>query len=64
MLSRASPISCTTLKITGEMAENQRMLKEGKFRTGEIVDMKAVKDGANRIERAMKRRGYLSASTR
>ena len=57
------PYKLHDVKITGEMAENQRMLKEGSFRTGEVVDMKAVHEGAKRIERAMKRRGYLSAST-
>ncbi|MDZ4802719.1 MAG: POTRA domain-containing protein [Bryobacteraceae bacterium] len=50
--------------IGGEMADNARLAKEGSFRINEVVDMNAVGEGAKRIERYLKRRGYLNAEAK
>lgn len=47
--------------LTGEMADNTKLLKDGGFRTNEVVDMKAAEEGAGRMERSLRRRGFLNA---
>jgi len=61
-IAEGPPYKLRDVKITGEMADNARLLKEGQFHTGDVVDMKAVQDGAKRMEAMLKRRGYLNAA--
>lgn len=49
------------VRITGPMAGDKGLMKEGAFRVDEIVNMKAVDEGTDRMEAALKRRGYLTA---
>jgi len=52
------------VNITGEMADNPRLAKEGAFRINETVDMHAIDEGAKRIEKYLKRRGYMDAAAK
>jgi len=52
------------VNITGEMADNPRLAKEGAFRINETVDMHAIDEGAKRIEKYLKRRGFMDASAK
>lgn len=49
------------VRITGPMAGDKGLMKEGSFRVDETVNMKAVDEGTDRMEAALKRRGYLTA---
>jgi len=52
------------VSIGGELADNGRLAKEGAFRINETVDLNAVGEGAKRIEKYLRRRGYLNASAK
>lgn len=49
------------VRITGPMAEEKSLMKIGAFALNETVNMKSVDEGTDKIEHALKRRGYLSA---
>lgn len=58
------PYKLSNVSISGPMSDDKGVLREGSFRTGDIVNMKAVGESVERIERSLKRRGYLSVSTK
>jgi len=52
------------VKLAGELAEDTRLMKEGAFRLNEVIDMTSVDAGTKRMERALKRRGFLNAEAK
>lgn len=60
-VAEGEPYKLTDVRITGPMAQDKALMKEGSFRTNEVVNMKAVDEGTDRMEAALKRRGYLTA---
>jgi outer membrane protein assembly factor BamA len=51
----------TSVRLTGPVADDKSLLKTGNFVLNAIVNMKAVEEGTDRMERALKRKGYLTA---
>ena len=60
-ITEGEPYKLADVRITGPMAQDKALMKEGAFRTDEVVNMKAVDEGTDRMEAALKRRGYLTA---
>ena len=55
------PYKLTNVRLTGPVADDKSLLKIGDFTLNATVNMKAVDEGTDKIEKALKRRGYLSA---
>ncbi|HYO80923.1 MAG TPA: POTRA domain-containing protein, partial [Bryobacteraceae bacterium] len=49
------------VRLTGPVADDKSLMKAGGFALNAVVNMKAVDEGTDRIERVLKKRGYLSA---
>jgi outer membrane protein assembly factor BamA len=47
------------VKLTGPMADDPRLLKEGHFPIGEVANMSRVTEGVKAMEQSLRRRGYL-----
>jgi outer membrane protein insertion porin family len=60
-VNEGEPFKLKDVRITGPMAQDKALMKEGRFNIGEIVNMKAVDEGTDRMEALLKRRGYLTA---
>src|SRR5690606_26233375 len=60
-VTEGEPYKLTNVRITGPVAEDKSLLKAGNFQLNATVNMKAVEDGTDNMEKALKRRGYLSA---
>lgn len=63
-ITEGSVFKLREVNITGEMADNPRLAKEGAFRINETVDMQAIDQGAKRIEKYLKRRGFMDAAAK
>jgi outer membrane protein insertion porin family len=51
------------VNITGSFAGDQKLLREGKFKSGETADFTEIKTGVDRIEQALKGVGYMRVGT-
>jgi outer membrane protein insertion porin family len=60
-VNEGDPYKLTDVRLTGPLGPDKGLMREGAFLINEVVNMKAVNDGTDRIEAALKRRGYLSA---
>jgi outer membrane protein insertion porin family len=55
------PYKLTGVRLTGPVADDKSLMKIGDFTLNATVNMKAVDESTDKIEKALKRRGYLSA---
>lgn len=60
-VSEGDPYKLTGVRLTGPVAEDKSLLKIGNFALNATVNMTAVNEGTDKMEAALKRRGYLSA---
>jgi outer membrane protein insertion porin family len=60
-VAEGEPYKLTNVRITGPLADDKSLTKIADFQLNATVNMKAVEESTDKIEKALKRRGYLSA---
>jgi outer membrane protein insertion porin family len=50
--------------LAGPMADEKSLLKRGRFRTGEVVNMTAVQAGVEDMKRSLRRSGYMKVDSK
>ena len=60
-VSEGEQYKLNNVRLTGPLADDKSLMKAGNFTLNELVNMKAVDEGTDRMERLLKKRGYLTA---